>query len=122
MFVFCLGGSHLNANSEESVVVPEGWRLPQYNEIVYPTDLWRKEGEYVKAIADFNGDGLVDHVFLLVRKDVKGWGLFVFMGKIGKAEPPIQLDSSDDLDQLKVMGIELEMDCAPETGAFSGVN
>jgi hypothetical protein len=62
--------------------LPEGYR--------YPTDADRSgdwetfQSEIPKpfyAEADFNGDGLPDEAWILLRESGKGWGLFVFLGQ-----------------------------------------
>lgn len=59
---------------------PTGWRFPT------PTDAtgdWKDQGHgkpYV-ATADFNGDGLEDQAWILLKSNGAGGGLFVFIAK-----------------------------------------
>jgi hypothetical protein len=73
---------------------PQGWR--------FPTEADYKDGwaEYrdrfpvpFHVTGDFDGDGLVDHAWILIREGGEGWGLFVFLAR--RAGPPrmIQLFS-----------------------------
>lgn len=78
--------------------LPEGYR--------YPTDADRSgdwetfEAEVpvpFRADADFNGDGLADQAWILLRDSGKGWGLFVFLGQ-HDGEPVVhklEVDSGD---------------------------
>ncbi len=79
-------GSHLTAffmaTLSTAPSLPEGYR--------YPTDADRS-GDWetfqseipipFRTEADFNGDGLPDEAWILLRESAKGWGLFVFLGQ-----------------------------------------
>ena len=57
--------------------------------------------------ADFNGDGLVDHVWLLLRSSGVGWGLFAFLGSKEGQRRAIKLE--EDVGQVPAqhMGVLL---------------
>jgi len=61
---------------------PDGWRFPT------EADFSRSWAEYrdrfptpFHVSADFNGDGLIDDAWILIREKGVGFGLFVFLGR-----------------------------------------
>lgn len=77
-----------------SGALPPGWR--------FPTEADYKEGwaEYRDRLpvpfhvtGDFDGNGLVDHAWILIPERGEGWGLFVFLTRRAAAPRIIQLFS-----------------------------
>lgn len=69
-----------------SLALPEGWRYPLKTDVV---DTWAqhtdKLPEPYHIEADFNMDGIQDHIWVLINLDQKSYGLFAFMSsKQGK--------------------------------------
>jgi hypothetical protein len=61
--------------------LPQGWRSPTDTD--YSDDWERFKQTFpvpFRAQGDLNGDGLTDEVWLLMRTDRDGWGLFAFFG------------------------------------------
>ncbi|HET9387217.1 MAG TPA: hypothetical protein VFO67_18930 [Gemmatimonadales bacterium] len=63
------------------------WRYPQESDYV---DDWQEFRAKIPApfhvTADFNGDGIKDDVWLMIRRDGNGWGLFAFLnGRSGQS-------------------------------------
>ena len=59
-----------------------GWRYPNEADYIGDWKDFRKEIPVPFHIqADFNGDGIIDHAWILIRTKSKGWGLFVFLGQ-----------------------------------------
>ena len=60
--------------------VPAGWRFPNQNDIIGE---WAQHRDKLSAPyhieADFNLDGTVDDIWLLIKQNKKGWGLFAFI-------------------------------------------
>ena len=60
---------------------PAGWRFP--TEADYK-DAWVEYRDRFPVpfhvSADFDGDGVVDHAWILIRREGNGFGLFVFFG------------------------------------------
>ena len=57
--------------------------------------------------ADFNGDGLLDHAWLLLRSPGTGWGLFVFMGSKDGQPQLVKLDEDSGKVPAQRMGVEI---------------
>jgi hypothetical protein len=74
------------------------WRYPQESDIKDDWDEYRimfPEPFHVKG--DFDGNGVVDDVWILLKKESKGWGVFVFMrGPAGKKPRIIKIHSSNE--------------------------
>src|SRR5262245_12041740 len=62
--------------------LPWGFRFPTHLD---RTDGWHPSVSDVPdpfhVVADFNGDGLQDQAWILIRTSGKGWGLFVFVSR-----------------------------------------
>jgi len=70
--------------SHFSLTIPDDkWRFPKESDCLEGDwDFYRKKGmNPAHAKADFNGDGLEDHSWIMIKKDGKAWGLFVFFIK-----------------------------------------
>ncbi|MDP2277699.1 MAG: hypothetical protein Q8K51_05690 [Nitrospirota bacterium] len=80
------------------------WRTPTKSELAHDLD-WRKEDPnlYLKAKADFDGDGKEDTASLLINDKKNKMGLFVELSsRPGKR---IKLDEIEDKSWIEVMGI-----------------
>jgi len=81
------------AGCEESTL-PEGWRFPTSDDFIGE---WKENEQFVKqpflAEADFDGNGVVDQAWILIRDD-SSWGLFVIQNSTSNARKIIQLDST----------------------------
>ncbi len=84
---------------------PEGWRAPTAAETTQP---FRDESpeHYLRAIADFDGDGRADRAVLLVSEASRKMALFVFLTRSGDPET-YQLYAFDDPAFIEVMGIDV---------------
>jgi hypothetical protein len=75
--------SLMSPSISAQVQPPPGWRFP---------NKWDVKGDWVTykspihVEADFNGDGLRDNAWILLRTHDSGWGLFIFLGT--KQGPP----------------------------------
>ena len=74
--------------------LPSGWRLPTRDEL---SDKLRAKSptRFAKASADFNGDGVVDHAFLLRSTRFNGEGLWVQLSDGQHGYAWIRLDVMD---------------------------
>ena len=66
-----------------SFSVPVGWRYPDKTDLI---GTWAKHRAKLPQPyhieADFNEDGTMDHIWLMIKLNQKGWGLFAFMSSI----------------------------------------
>jgi len=97
--------------------IPQGWRTPKSQEIVYEGDTWRNENpsKFLEVQADFDGDGKNDDAKLLVSSNGEKYGLFVFLGS-GKT---VRLTQEKTV-HLQVMGIDLLQPGAHKTACGKG--
>ncbi len=56
---------------------------------------------------DFNGDQKTDDAWMLLQKDNRGWGLFVFLAQSGGPYQVIKVEENDMDLSPQSMGIEL---------------
>ncbi len=70
------------------VQAPAGWRYPDDKDIIGD---WKEYKSPFHFTSDFNGDGVRDHAWILIRKNNSGWGLFVFLGAKQGASSIIKL-------------------------------
>jgi hypothetical protein len=84
-----------------------GWRVPTKSELGDNLG-WRKENPhfYIKAKADFDGDGKEDEASLLINDKENKMGLFVTLSS-QKMVRPLLLEAIDDKRTIEVMGIEV---------------
>jgi hypothetical protein len=68
--------------------LPDGWRHPNDTDMIGAWAQFRKElPDPYHVIADFNGDGVLDHIWMLIREKNNGIGIFAFIGsKDGKVK------------------------------------
>lgn len=83
--------------------IPNGWRLPLKKEM---NQKWRDQNSlrFKSAKGDFDGDGKIDEALILVDKDGKKFGIFVWWAadKFSKAE---EVYVEKDFGLLQKMGI-----------------
>ncbi len=65
------------AIAKDEIMLPEGWRYPSPSELSAEPARNDSPTKYSKAVADFNGDGIVDEAYLLKSTKFSGEGLFV---------------------------------------------
>lgn len=72
-------------NSITKQKLPEGWREPLEDEVPDNEFMYRVKDpdRYTAARADFNGDGIIDSVQMLVNDSTGKVGIFAFMSKQG---------------------------------------
>jgi hypothetical protein len=88
--------------------LPSGFRIPTESD---RTGDWKKSQKEIStpfhASADFNGDGLVDHVWILLRKSGKGWGLFAFLARTGDRPLVVKLDEDNGQTPAQRFGVDV---------------
>jgi hypothetical protein len=89
--------NQINLNYKPGVTpdyIPAGWRIPVQADITDGSG-WQN---FIKAeslstpyhaTGDFNGDGIEDHAWLLIKSDSTSWGLFVFYKEQCKNHGPV---------------------------------
>jgi len=66
----------------QDVRPPTGWRFPGESDYRSSWAEFRKDiPRPFKVQADFNGDGLPDQAWILIRDNPKAWGVFVFVAQ-----------------------------------------
>ncbi len=61
--------------------LPDGWRYPNNADMVDAWAQFRRElPEPYHIVADFNEDGILDHIWILIRTKNEGIGVFAFLG------------------------------------------
>lgn len=85
------------------MTLPNGWRMPSKLEL---GDDWRqREAEkFSVASGDFNGDGVSDRAVLLVSRNGKRAGLYVFLS-VSTGFKVYALDARNSTELLPAMGI-----------------
>jgi len=86
---------------------PEGWRFPGNAD--YKDDWLDFRKQLPKPFvvtADFNGDGVSDEAWILIRRNAPGWGLFVFLSNRRQQHQIIKLIEVND-DHPQSTGIAL---------------
>jgi hypothetical protein len=86
-------------------VLPENYRLPTAEELAAD---WRSGNadRYATAVADFNGDKLVDGCFLAIDKKQNKLVLFVVLVGYDRGRDKWLLLETMNLDALRYMGVE----------------
>jgi hypothetical protein len=70
----------LQASALNSESLPSGWRYPDNSDMKRTWAQHKKKlPEPYHIVADFNEDGVPDHVWILMRVNQRGWGLFAFI-------------------------------------------
>lgn len=75
IFLFILFAT--TALAKEEIALPEGWRYPTIEELSDEPDRNDSPTKYIKAVADFNGDGITDKAYLFKSTEFSGEGLLV---------------------------------------------
>lgn len=87
---------------------PPGFRYPTKADQMHDWKTFEKQAPTpYHAQSDFNGDGVTDHVWILLRTSGTGWGLFVFLGQ--KNDPPVvvKLEEDDDRTPAQRLGVAI---------------
>ncbi len=78
------------------IELPGGWRYPSRSDYA---DDWLEFGKIDSppfvARADFNGDGVRDEAWLLLKHTGPGWGLFVFLSQKDKPHQVIKIEEHE---------------------------
>jgi hypothetical protein len=87
---------------------PTGWRFPTQADYKDDWVAFRdKLPEPFHVHGDFNGDQQTDDAWMLLRKDNRGWGLFVFLARPG-GPPQVIKEEENGMDlSPQSMGIDL---------------
>ena len=88
----------------DEIRLPHGWRAPTVAEL---GDAWREKDaeKFALVEGDFNGDGVADKAMLLVSKENRSVGLFVFMSQAKGKFKTYQLSIVKDASSLQANGI-----------------
>ena len=85
---------------------PKGWRYPTEADYVGNWKEFRKETpEPFHVRADFNGDSVVDDVWILLRTTGKGSGLFVFLSEPSGSVKLLKLEDDPKDEYPQRMGL-----------------
>jgi hypothetical protein len=76
------------------ISLPQDWAIPPNVEL---KGEWRKESPngYGFLKADFNGDGIMDQAYILIRKDNRRIGIFAFVSQKDKKSRTFMLEEMD---------------------------
>jgi len=87
----------------DTIALPDGWRMPTKTEL---GDDWRtRDADKFSVVAgDFNGDGVTDKALLLVSRNGRRAGVYVFLSENGGFKP-YALDVRNSNDILPAMGV-----------------
>jgi hypothetical protein len=69
----------MGARANEIGPLPEGWRFPTSKELAGEPLRKKSPTRYIRAIADFNGDGVPDKAFLVKSTRYSGEGLLLWL-------------------------------------------
>ena len=79
----------------KALELPEDWRIPNSTDIYHPeNDRSNNKYQYLKVLADFNGDKITDTAYLLINDKTDKMGLFVNLSK-SKSYVLLKLDESE---------------------------
>jgi hypothetical protein len=81
--------------AQDKIVLPEGWRYPTAEELSDEPERKDSPTKYIKAVADFNGDGIDDEAYLLKSTKFSGEGLLVRLSDKRKGYRWLTLDTTD---------------------------
>lgn len=81
--------------AKDKIVLPEGWRYPTTEEVSGELERGDSPTKYIKAVADFNGDGINDEAYLLKSTKYSGEGLFVHLSHKQKGYRWLKLATID---------------------------
>jgi hypothetical protein len=101
--------------------LPLGYRYPTEVDRTGDWDTFKAEvpTPYL-AEADFNGDGLPDEAWILLRETGKGWGLFVFLGARDGSRRVITLEEDEGRTPAQRMGVSVVESGEYETACGKG--
>jgi hypothetical protein len=111
-------------------VSPPGWRKVKeadyeegWQKDIYPDTWIYFKSEFPKpyfAEADFNGDGLKDEAWLLIRTSGNSWGLFVFFRQADSSSHIVKVWETEGLNYLYRTGISIAMPGSYRTACALG--
>jgi hypothetical protein len=100
---------------------PTGWRFPTQADYKDDWVAFRdKLPEPFHVHGDFNGDQQTDDAWMLLRKDNRGWGLFVFLARPGGPPQVIKVEENGMDLSPQSMGINLVKPGKYETACGKG--
>jgi hypothetical protein len=93
IFIFVMSGVAVAAESAP----PSGWRFPTEHDY---KDGWTEYRDMFPVpfhvAGDFDGDGLINHAWILIREGGDGYGLFVFLGRRNSEPQIVKLLAEDE--------------------------
>jgi len=72
---------NLCAHANDFGALPEGWRFPNSKELADEPLRKKSPSRFIRAVADFNGDGVPDKAFLVKSTKYSGEGLLLWLSK-----------------------------------------
>ncbi len=81
--------------AKDKMALPEGWRYPTTEELSDEPGRKDSQTKYIKAVADFNGDGIDDEAYLVKSTKFSGEGLLVRLSDKQKGFRWLVLDTID---------------------------
>jgi hypothetical protein len=83
---------------------PSGYRFPTEKDII---DDWKEWKSPIQVKADFNGDRIEDHAWILLKQKGPGWGVFVFLGRKREKPQILKLEENNGESPAQRFGISL---------------
>lgn len=80
--------------AKDKIALPKGWRYPTTEELSDEPGRKDSPTKYIKAVADFNGDGIDDEVYLVKSTKFSGEGLLVHLSDKQKGFRWLVLDTT----------------------------
>jgi hypothetical protein len=109
------------AAATNKVTPPKGWRFPTQADYKDDWVAFRDKLPVPFHVrGDFNGDQTTDDAWMLLRKDNRGWGLFVFLAQPGGPHQVIKVEENDMDLSPQSMGINLVKPGKYETACGKG--
>jgi len=101
--------------------LPRGYRYPTEADRTGDWEAFKAEVPTpFRAEADFNGDGLPDEAWILLRATGKGWGLFMFLGTRDGSHKIITLEEDEARTAAQHMGVSVVEPGEYETACGKG--
>jgi hypothetical protein len=103
----------------QSIELPKDWRIPNSTDVYHPdNDRSINKYQYLKVLADFNGDKIIDTAYLLINDKTKKMGLFVYISK-GTSYVLLKLYETEN-SYINNMGISLVLPGKYKTACGKG--
>ena len=92
-----------------SIIIPEGWRMPNESDYKDDWQYFRNEFPIPYHIdGDFNGDGLLDQAWILIRSDSGDWRLYAFLNQGDQSFKAIKLiEAGQEMGEYSGYGISI---------------